>query len=212
MSLPLARAVLFSIFKAALNVFTILIFLWLAGFAVYIYTSLTMQPEKPEQTTDVIVVLTGDENRIEAGLALLAAGKAKHLFISGVHKDVTEGDIRLMWTGTPPLPDCCLVLGRNAQTTEENGRETGAWLRSMNFTSIRLVTSGYHMHRAVMEISHAAPGVTILREPVRDVRMKNNMERLERLSQLLLSEYSKTLYRAFYILAGVLPARTGSGS
>jgi uncharacterized SAM-binding protein YcdF (DUF218 family) len=75
----------------------------------------------------------------------------------------------------------------------------------MNFSSIRLVTSGYHMHRAVMEISHAAPGVEILREPVHDIRLKRDLERLERLSQLLLSEYSKTLYRAFYILAGVLP-------
>jgi uncharacterized SAM-binding protein YcdF (DUF218 family) len=192
-----------TLLKSFLKLALLVIMLWLFGFVVYAYTSVSMRADKPDVKTDSVVVLTGDEKRIETGLSLLAQGLSGNLFISGVHKDVTEQDIRAMWNGSPPLPACCIVLGQTAMTTQQNGRETALWISSMQFKVIRLVTSKYHMHRAVMELNHAAPDVKIIREPVTD---KTTDIKSERLWQLLFSEYNKTLFRAIQILSGVFPA------
>lgn len=178
--------------------------LWLAGFAFYAGSSLLMKDDAPGKTTDAIVVLTGDNRRIETGLALLAQGLSKHFFVSGVYKDVKEQEIRQMWKGEPPLPACCIALGRTAKSTIQNGQETAQWIKAMKFSSVRLVTSSYHMHRAVMELSHAAPGLTIVRSPVTDPAAGPATFRLW---QLLFLEYNKTLARSFLFLANVFPAK-----
>ena len=45
-------------------------------------------PTADQSRTDAIVVLTGGGERIPAALALLEAGKAERLFVSGVHHGV----------------------------------------------------------------------------------------------------------------------------
>jgi uncharacterized SAM-binding protein YcdF (DUF218 family) len=62
---------------------------------------------------------------------------------------------------------CCVALGLAATDTVGNARETAEWVRSKNYRSIRLVTSDWHMRRAVFELGGALPdGVTIVEDAV----------------------------------------------
>ena len=65
---------------------------WSTGF-LWFATSIPLEPPQPgsaeaEQHTDAIVVLTGGSERLGVGLDLLAAGKARKLFVSGVYHSV----------------------------------------------------------------------------------------------------------------------------
>jgi uncharacterized SAM-binding protein YcdF (DUF218 family) len=126
-----------------------------------------------ESETDAIIVLTGGSLRIETGVALLAAGKAKKLFISGVHPG---SDVAAVLHGAGVTPDpkllCCIVLGHAADNTLGNAVETAAWMELEGFHSLRLVTSSYHMPRSLLEFSRAMPALRIVPHPVFADRVK----------------------------------------
>ena len=66
--------------------------LLLAGFALFLGQS-RAKPQVPLQRTDGIAVLTGGPERVEAGLRLLAEGKAAHLIVSGVGRSAELADL-----------------------------------------------------------------------------------------------------------------------
>ena len=43
------------------------------------------------------------------------------------------------------------MLGREADNTHGNARETAGWMRGEGYRSLRLVTSWYHMRRSLLE-------------------------------------------------------------
>jgi uncharacterized SAM-binding protein YcdF (DUF218 family) len=144
--------------------FTLLV-IWVAGLAVFIVSSVFMRVDT-DSPTDAVVVLTGGRLRLESGLALLAEGKAKKLFISGVNPRI-DRDALLRSLGAPAEREaCCIVLGREADNTYGNARETAGWLHDEGYRSLRLVTSWYHMRRSLLEFSRAMPRATIIAHPV----------------------------------------------
>lgn len=138
---------------------------WLAGLGVFA-SSVPRTPSAADEVTDAIVVLTGGSNRLEQGLALLAQGKGKKLFISGVHRGVEIEDLLRRAGVAPGSAPCCIVLGYRAGHTEGNARETANWIGKENFRSLRLVTANYHMPRSLLEFSAAMPGIRIVPHPV----------------------------------------------
>jgi len=139
--------------------------LWVAGFGWFVLSSLYPRID-PSATTDAIVVVTGGRQRLEAGLELLAAGKAKKLFISGVNERVDRDELL---RGHGPLPEnaaCCIVLGHAADNTFGNARETADWMHEEGYRSLRLVTSWYHVRRSLLEFERAMPRVTMIANPV----------------------------------------------
>lgn len=140
--------------------------LWLGGFGMFLYEINRYEVPPPIMRTDAIVVLTGGADRINTGLDLLQSGSAGRLLISGVDERVSVEKILSMWNGHLDDPGCCVFLGHMAQNTEQNAEETKQWADQMYVRSIRLVTSAYHMPRALMEFRHAMPNVTILPHPV----------------------------------------------
>ena len=52
---------------------------------------------------------------------------------------------------------CCVTLGRAAATTEGNGAEVAEWARRHRVERIIVVTSEYHMDRALLELRRAMP-------------------------------------------------------
>jgi len=66
--------------------------LWLAGL-IWFIGQIPTQQVADDTVTDAIVVLTGGSNRLEYGLQLLAEGRGKKLFISGVHENITVEDL-----------------------------------------------------------------------------------------------------------------------
>jgi uncharacterized SAM-binding protein YcdF (DUF218 family) len=127
---------------------------WLFGLAGFAGGVLLIKPEKPTAHSDAIIVLTGGKDRIETGLDLFAEGLAPELFITGVHDDVTQAEITARYTGAKPLPECCMVLGYEANSTTENAAETKEWVAGKK----------YQDHPASdIKLSHAARGSGIPR-------------------------------------------------
>ena len=139
--------------------------LWVAGLTWFVLSSLFMRAD-PSATTDAIVVVTGGQLRLEAGLELFAAGKAKKLFISGVNERVDREELLRAYGPLPENAACCIALGHAADNTFGNARETADWMHEEGYRSLRLVTSWYHMRRGLLEFERAMPRVTIIAHPV----------------------------------------------
>ena len=120
----------------------------------------------PDSATDAIVVLTGGSRRVESGLRLLSAGKAKQLFVTGVHPGVEIADLLRASGVEPERVACCIALGHEAESTLGNALETAAFMRANDFHSLRLVTASYHMPRSLLEFARAMPGIAIVPNPV----------------------------------------------
>ena len=175
---------------ALIPVFIFLI--WLGGFIWFTLSSIMISPYAIEKTTDAIVVPTGGDKRILTGLALFSSGSAAHLFITGVHPDVNTDKIKALWKGDVSLPPCCLTLGYKALTTAQNAKETREWLIKEGYSSIRLVTSNYHIRRAMLEFKHALPGIEIIAHPIKQTGLNATKFYFW---TLFFSEYHKTILR-----------------
>ena len=122
---------------------------------------------RPERRADGIVVLTGGSSRVSDAMELLADGYGKRLLISGVHPTNAASDIsRSLPDNSPPdnqaLLSCCVDLVRSAVNTRSNAAETRRWARDRGFKSLIVVTSNYHMPRAIVELSHAMPDIDLV--------------------------------------------------
>lgn len=170
---------------------------WGFGFAQFLVRIESIVPEQIGEKTDAIVVLTGGNYRINTALDLFADGLAPRLLITGVHKSVKDYEILAGWKGKKPLPDCCLTLGHDATTTIGNADETFKWVQENNVTSIRVVTSAYHMPRALLEFHHQMPDVDIIVHPVEE---KDYAHTDWRFWYISISEYNKTLLRRIFLM------------
>jgi uncharacterized SAM-binding protein YcdF (DUF218 family) len=136
-----------------------------AGFAWFAAT-LPLPPEAPPPA-DGIAVLTGGAGRIETALALLRQGHGSALLITGVYQDTTLSEILRLPEGADDDADAHrITLGRWARSTRGNAIEIAAWAHAGGIDSVRVVTAGYHMRRALLEIARAAPGHRLVPQPV----------------------------------------------
>jgi uncharacterized SAM-binding protein YcdF (DUF218 family) len=132
-----------------------------AGFAGFL-SQLRGTETKPSRTADGIVVLTGGSSRVSDAMELLAGGYGKRLLISGVHPLSGTSDISRSLTDNQSLLSCCVDLDRSAVNTRSNAAETRRWAHERGFKSLIVVTSNYHMPRAIVELSHAMPDITLI--------------------------------------------------
>lgn len=164
-----------------------------AGFGFVAFLSqLRGSEERPVRNADGIVVLTGGSSRVSDAMELLAAGYGKRLLISGVHPTNHVHDISRTLPDNHKLLNCCVDLDRSAINTRSNAAETRRWAHERGFRSLIVVTSNYHMPRAIVELSHAMPDVTLIPfavvgEKWRDEPWWTSGATL----RLLLSEYAK---------------------
>lgn len=117
---------------------------------------------KPPRKADGIVVLTGGASRVSDAMELLADGYGRRLLISGVHPASGASDISRSLPDNQSLLNCCVDLDRSAVNTRSNAAETRRWARERGFKSLIVVTSNYHMPRAIVELSHAMPDITLI--------------------------------------------------
>lgn len=144
--------------------------------------------------TDAIVVLTGGSQRVQTGLQLLAAGKAKKLFVSGVYHGTDVTALLHEQRQSPDAVQCCLVLGHTADNTYGNAVETTAWMRQEGFRSLRLVTANYHMRRALLEFTRAMPEARVIPHPVFPETVRERWWAWPGTLDLIIGEYDKYLW------------------
>ena len=127
----------------------------------------TLLPRRPAAMphADAVVVLTGGDERLEAGAGLLEKGAAKRLLVTGVHPSVTKAEVKALAHGGPKF-DCCADLDFAAEDTRENAAEAAGWMRAHRFNSLILVTANYHMPRSLSEFSADMPKVKLVPYPV----------------------------------------------
>jgi len=149
---------------------------------------------EPTYAADGITVLTGGASRIEEAMRLLAEGKAKRVLITGVNRGTTRAQLKRLASQGDQYFACCVDIDKEARNTIDNATETAEWVALHRYGSIIVVTSNYHMPRALAELARALPDVTLIAYPVVD----NNVH-VERwwtypgTTRLLLSEYLKYL-------------------
>lgn len=127
-----------------------------------------------DRSAEGIVVLTGGASRIADAVELLAAGRGQRLLITGVAPTTTMVELSRLVPAHHDLFGCCIDLDYTAMNTIGNAVQTRLWVRQLGFRSLVVVTSSYHMPRALLEIGHRLPGVTlvpsaVIPEPQRNV-------------------------------------------
>jgi uncharacterized SAM-binding protein YcdF (DUF218 family) len=149
---------------------------------------------EPAHPADGITVLTGGVSRIDEAMKLLSQGKAKRVLITGVNRGTTLEQLKELSSQGDQYFACCVDIDKEARNTIDNATETAQWVALHQYGSVIVVTSNYHLPRALAELERSMPGVTLVPYPVVD----NNVH-VERwwnypgTTRLLLSEYLKYL-------------------
>ncbi len=146
----------------------VVVLLWLAGLLVFADRVIESTPAvEPDAPADAIVVLTGaSDMRLKEGMRLLDRRKGQRLLISGVNREVKRTELMNVTEGSKRLFECCVDLGYEAENTVGNAREIADWARGHDFYNLIVVTSDYHMPRALLEIKADMPEAKLIAYPV----------------------------------------------
>jgi uncharacterized SAM-binding protein YcdF (DUF218 family) len=148
-----------------------------------------------DRRAEGIVVLTGGASRINDAVELLAAGRGQRLLITGVNPTTHSGELARLTPRYGKLFGCCIDLDHSAVNTIGNAVETRRWTRARGFRSLLVVTSAYHMPRAIAELSHELPDVTLIEFPVLTERQRAEPWWTDAATaRLVISEYLKLVY------------------
>jgi uncharacterized SAM-binding protein YcdF (DUF218 family) len=164
---------------------SLLLLLYALGFVLFAVT-LGDPAGTDAPKTDAIVVITGGPGRIEHAMEALEAGKARRLLVAGADPAVTKRDLLDRLGGNRKLAACCVDLGSESVDTRSNAEEAERWLQKRNFTSLRLVTSDWHMRRARYEFRKVLG---------KDYRLVIDAVRTEPVFLTLFAEYNKYVLR-----------------
>ncbi len=164
--------------------------LYALGFTLF---TVALPDAADDRKTDAIVVLTGAGGRMPRGLDLLERGRAKRMLVSGVPLEVKPNELAAENDASRRLFACCVDLGKESTNTKSNAAETAKWMRQKKFTSMRLVTTDWHMARARFELAQQMPPeIEILSDGVQS----------NATFRTLFGEYNKYLVARAAVLAG----------
>ncbi|MGA0607706.1 YdcF family protein [Phenylobacterium sp. VNQ135] len=178
--------------------FLVLALIWFAGLFAYAARVQQSTPAPLPERAQGIVVLTGagSNERIAAAVGLLEDGYGQRVLVSGVNREASREDIRNVSRAVRRLYDCCVDLGFTAADTVGNARETADWAQAMRYASLIVVTTDYHMPRAMLELNAVfhGSGVRLQTYPVPTPSLKaRRWWRSPRAARLMVVEYCKYL-------------------
>ncbi|ENT63880.1 YdcF family protein [Brucella suis] len=139
---------------------------FLGGFLVFSEKVTGMQPPVLSEPAEAIVVLTGGQSRVKAGINLLKEKRGKRLLISGVHPSTNEEALQRATHADKSLFACCIDLDRTALNTVGNAAESERWIRANNYHRVIVVTNNYHIPRSILEMSSRMKDVEFIPYPV----------------------------------------------
>jgi len=192
-----------------------LVLTWSGGFAWFVHRA-SIACAAPA-TADGIVALTGGSGRIETALQLLAERHARVALLSGIGRGVELGELaRRAGVDASPLAGR-VTLGRQATSTRGNAAETLSWARENRIRSLIVVTAGYHMPRALLEMARAMPEIVLYPATVAPPEMNGpGGIRDAGMLRLMAEEYTKWLAASLGLSAyeplHAMPGRTAHTS
>src|SRR5215203_2728329 len=113
----------------------------------------------PSTQADAIVALSGDPERIRAAVDLLANGYGRRLLIAGLDN---SDEIAALYPVHPALFDCCVDIDPRSGRTVEDAATIRHWALETRPRSLTVVTSNYHIPRALLEVGRALPDLPIV--------------------------------------------------
>ena len=115
-----------------------------------------------------IVILTGGANRIKDGLKIIQDFKNSKninykILVSGTGIGFTKSSLKkkLGPNFNSQLIQCCIDLDGVSKNTLTNASETFKWTNKNNIKEFILITSNYHMPRAILEFKNVMPNLKI---------------------------------------------------
>jgi uncharacterized SAM-binding protein YcdF (DUF218 family) len=182
---------LFSLLGIALVVTAVL-------FVDFAYKTFSLRPR--DVKTDAIVVLAGGRGRIEEGLRLYRDNKTPWLFFIGVDPAVRKGDLLREPYGKKD--GAGIILEKVSRNTLENALYARDLISTREITSIKLITSRYHMKRATLIFRYVLPKeIAIYPHPVDSKNLREEWWSHGGSFRLLFSEFYKyCLFRFFFLL------------
>ncbi len=166
----------------------------LAGGFLWFVEHLPMEDATLNQEADGIVVLTGRASRISDAVELLASRRGKRLLITGVFPTTTANAIARLVPENQHWVTCCVDLDHSAVNTSGNAVQTRIWAKKNDIKSLIVVTSNYHMPRALTELAHQLPNVALIPYPINTDRVRVETWWTSATStRLLFAEYLKYL-------------------
>ncbi len=176
----------------AVPLFALLMFF--GGF-VFFTTNLNSIENTNIQQADAIVALTGGSDRIADAVDLLANNRAKRLLISGVNLATSVDRLSKIAPQHRDFFACCIDIDYAARNTVGNAIETRRWVEERGIHSLIVVTSNYHMPRAMIELQRAMPNVKIIAHPIVSDRPTsgNILSKAAQNTKIIGVEYTKFL-------------------
>ena len=139
-----------------------------------------------------IVALTGGSERISDAVDLIASGHAERMLISGVNQSTSGAEIARLTPGLRSWFDCCIDLGYGAINTIGNAVEARRWAQKHGIHhSLIIVTSNYHMPRAMLEIGRAMPDMALVPHAVVSEKMREGVWSDPQTTRTVAMEYLK---------------------
>ena len=179
------------------------------GFMIFVWL-LPHREVALDRDADGIVVLTGGSSRVTDALELLSAHRGKRLLISGVNPGTTIADIARENSNYDRLFACCVDLDYSAVNTLGNAVQTRLWAANHDFHSLIVVTSSYHIPRALAELSHQLPNISLVPYPVLSDRLRTEPWWANGdTTRVVVSEYFKFLFAELRMRFESVPAHTG---
>lgn len=180
------------------------------GFGVFVW-HLPSRQIVLDRDADGIVVLTGGTSRVNDALELLAAHRGKRLLITGVNTGTTTADIAREIPNHKDLLARSVDLDYSALNTLGNATQARLWANDHGFRSLIVVTSAYHMPRALAELEHQLPHAALIPYPVLSDRLRiepwwSNGDT----AKLVMSEYLKYLFANVRMRFETVPADSGN--
>ena len=146
------------------KIVSVVFLVWILGF-LWFAVDLPQPAQKLE--TDAVIVATGGPGRIARGLDVLDQGLAGRMLVTGVDPEVKPGEFAAQFEVPKTQMECCIALGFRAVDTRGNANETAEWVERNKVTSLRLVTTDWHMRRAAGELDRKLPDtVRVVRDAV----------------------------------------------
>jgi uncharacterized SAM-binding protein YcdF (DUF218 family) len=181
------------------------------GFGIFVWV-LPREQVVLDRDADGIVVLTGGTSRVIDALELLSSRHGKRLLITGVNLGTTTADIAREAPNYDRLLTCCVDLDYSAINTLGNAVQARLWATQHGFHSLIVVTSSYHMPRALAELEHQLPDVALIPYPVLSDRLRVEPWWMNGdTTRLVLSEYLKYLFAELRMRFDSMAADSGGG-